>query len=334
MAVKNYYILAFQQRVTMPFVPASEQPHFLGKTVDLSFRTEPEKTLDLDDGTTEVGSEKLSLTFSILGAIDNPWPIAEIWLVPMIGSKLCPDNGFTGMHNREPALRVFLTEYDEYRFETKSGDFETSRFSCEIRYPVQYEAYEYVDIFKLHNLHLFPNIQNNDDDIRVRTHPGGEYIAHMIEDRMMANHVAIISRFEPFSNQIIFGGDIFKEIAMTGNDELERGVFIHAGMLNSAQLAIRNNLQSVYSQAQQAYKDEANSYAVMYSAKFGGSPSGFRIFELAMHKFAQDEPWANLATLQIGDMRMLFPELTSIADTVEAGYLPALPGAETMWAEL
>lgn len=329
MAVKNFYVLAFPERVSLPYNPDTIQPHFLGKTTDLSFKTEPDKSVDLDDGTTEVGSEKLSLTLSILGAIDNPWPISEIWLVPMIGSKAYPEHGYIRSNTMDRVLRIFLTDQDDYRFVTKKGEFEVTNFVAELRYPISYKAYEYVDFFYRHDLHLFPSIRNNDDDIRVRTALDLEYIAYPIEDRMIANDAAIISRWESDGSQIIFAGDTFKYIEAQGDNSMERGIFIHTGMLNTKQLNIRDNLKNIYAQTKEAYKQEAQIYGAMYSARYGGSSEGYRIFEIAMHVFAQANfGTVDLATINLGDLQMLFPDITCIAWSVEAGFLPYLPGSE------
>jgi hypothetical protein len=122
MPAKFYYVLAFQVGIT-PLSDAASQPHFLGKTSDLVFKTEPDKTLDLDDGSTEVGSEKLTLSFSILGTIQNPWPIGEVWLVPVISEG----NFAPGEFPPGSVLSIYLRDADDYHIETKTGEFELTR---------------------------------------------------------------------------------------------------------------------------------------------------------------------------------------------------------------
>lgn len=156
MPVKFYYVLAFRQGV-FPLVHSEAQPHFLGKTSDLVFKTEPDKTLDLDDGSTEVGSEKLTLSFSILGAIQNPWPIGEVWLVPAISGGTYA----LGEYPPGSVLRVYLQSADDYRIETKSGEFELTHFSASLRYAANAPAYGYYyHFFDDYRIALFPNVSS------------------------------------------------------------------------------------------------------------------------------------------------------------------------------
>ncbi len=154
MPAKFYYVLAFREGVD-PLVHSDAQPHFLGKTSDLVFKAEPDKTLDLDDGSTEVGSEKLTLSFSILGTIQNPWPIGEVWLVPAIsGGTFAPGEFPPGS-----VLRVYLRGANDYHLETKSGEFELTHFSASIRYAADAPAYGYYhNFFDDYRIVLFPNV--------------------------------------------------------------------------------------------------------------------------------------------------------------------------------
>ena len=190
MPAKFYYVLAFREGV-IPLFRADDQPHFLGKTSDLSFKTEPDKTIDLDDGSTEVGSEKLTLSFSILGAIDNPWPLGEIWLVPFISNA----NYQSGGYPAGDILRIFFRDADDYRIETKSGEFELTRFSATIRYAADAPAYAYYTaFFDDYRIHLFPDIEQNVDDLSIQTDAGLELAtAWYIQDRMIANQCALVS---------------------------------------------------------------------------------------------------------------------------------------------
>ncbi len=128
--VKFYHVVAFPQRVFSPEYPTSG--FYMGKTSDLVFKTEADKSVDLDDGTTEVGSEKLSVSFSILGKLLNSWGLKEVWLIPV-----CDD-----YEVRNPEiLRIFLVEGD-YRLEEKSGEFGKINFTGSLRYPVAAPQYE------------------------------------------------------------------------------------------------------------------------------------------------------------------------------------------------
>lgn len=221
MPVKFYYVLAFREG-DIPLLYADAQPHFLGKTSDLSFKTEPDKTLDLDDGSTEVGSEKLSLSFSILGAIDNPWPIGEVWLVPAISDGIfSPDEFPPGS-----VLRVYLRDADDYRIETKTGEFELTHLSANIRYATSAPAYGYYDLFfKYYQIHLFPNINNVDARITIERDDNHEVIAegYGYEDRLIHNQLALISPCIGDSSISIKNQDEF----VVSLDPLQKGIFIH-----------------------------------------------------------------------------------------------------------
>lgn len=127
--VKFYHIIGFEGKQTPWGDPTPA--HYMGKTADLLFKTEPDKTIDLDDGSTEVGSEKLSVSFSLLEKLQNPWPLAELWLVPV-----CQDYN---MENPE-IIRIHLLGSD-YHLEAKSGEFDKILFSANLRYPVTSPAY-------------------------------------------------------------------------------------------------------------------------------------------------------------------------------------------------
>jgi hypothetical protein len=139
--VKFYHIIGFTQPALWGGEPVAG--HYMGKTGDLVFKTEPDKTIDLDDGSTEVGSEKLSLSFSCLEKLQNSWPLAELWLVPVCQNYY--------MDNPE-ILRIDLRGCD-YHLDAKSGDFEKILFSAVLRYPVANPPYssltDYFDSYSI-----------------------------------------------------------------------------------------------------------------------------------------------------------------------------------------
>jgi len=124
--VRHYHILAFTSRSHGSALVGN----YLGKTSDLVLKTEADKSIDLDDGTTEVGSEKLSISFSILGQVINKWDVAEIWLVPVAKYD----------ENTE-ILKINLIDQD-YNLEAGSGDFNKTLFSAVLRYPVEFPRYQ------------------------------------------------------------------------------------------------------------------------------------------------------------------------------------------------
>lgn len=124
--VRHYHILAFTSRSHGSALDGS----YLGKTSDLVFKTEPDKSIDLDDGNTEVGSEKLSLSFSILGEVKNKREVAEIWLVPV------------GEYDENTEILKINLSDQEYKLEAKSGEFNKTLFSAVLRYPVEFPRYQ------------------------------------------------------------------------------------------------------------------------------------------------------------------------------------------------
>lgn len=220
MPVKFYYILGFRSG-RPPLLNVSEQPHFLGKTSDLSFKTEPDKTLDLDDGSTEVGSEKLSLSCSILGTINNPWSLGEIWLVPAISGREYP----LYEHPEEGILRIFLINDDDYHIETKTGEFELTHLSANIRYATSAPAYGYYDqFFEYYQIHLFQNIKDADALITIERDDNHEVIAvaYSYENRLIHNQLALISPIVDSSISIKNRDKIVVSL-----DPLQKGIFIH-----------------------------------------------------------------------------------------------------------
>lgn len=127
--VKFYHVLAFDFRLASPVAPSVG--FYLGKTSDLVFKTEPDKTIDMDDGTTEVGSEKLSVSFSLLGKVMDTPQIKELWLLPVSGDYLS-DN--------PEIIRIFI-EDGAYTLDAKSGEFGKINFMAVQRYPVESPQY-------------------------------------------------------------------------------------------------------------------------------------------------------------------------------------------------
>lgn len=328
MPAKFYYVLAFREG-DIPLLYTDAQPHFLGKTSDLSFKTEPDKTLDLDDGSTEVGSEKLTLSFSVLGAIANPWPLGEIWLVPVISNA-----SFSYGFPLATILRICFIDTDDYHIETKSGDFEYTHFSSSIRYPVDSPAYAYLtDLFYNRQLHLFPDLKNNDDKIEavVSEYPEYKSVAHAIEDRMIPDQCALIAYMPQDSNmEIYFAGNIFTTIPAK-----QKGIFIHYPVMNTSMLAIEANLQAIYDKVSAGFKDDLSTYARLFCLRFGGSLDAYGIFTKMMFEFAKiNEASVYLKTITFSDIQSLFPDITSIEIAVDSGYLPYLPGVELLTAEM
>ncbi len=115
MAVKYYHVIGFVQNQNVP--------SYLGRTSDLTFKTEPDKSVDTDDGMTTVGSEKLSCSFNLLEPVINPGVLEKVWLVPSV----------SGVSNAEILEIRVATE--DYKIEQKSGEFGKTAVSIVMRYP-------------------------------------------------------------------------------------------------------------------------------------------------------------------------------------------------------
>ncbi len=116
--------------------------HYMGSTSDLKFKVEPDKTIELDDGRTLVGSEKLSLTFNILGEIGYINVIdyiSNIILVPELDGPL---------PNYSPIIIIDLENMQnkiKIEPEIKSGEIQKYKFSLEMRYEVHHRRYRFRD---------------------------------------------------------------------------------------------------------------------------------------------------------------------------------------------
>lgn len=105
---------------------------------------------------------------------------------------------------------------------------------------------------------------------------------------------------------------------------------------------ILKNISNIWAECSQAYKDDASAYA----KKFAKLPvyqddmklranNSTAIFNLMLWNFQkQNEATIDLATLAFGDLGTLWPETTSIAEAVEAGYLPIVPGYDSYTAAM
>jgi hypothetical protein len=156
-AAKFYHVLAYKEDITGGSAPgeAKYQPAYLGRTTDLLMKTEPEKSVDLDDGGRLVGSEKLTLSFSTLERVPRlGFSITKILLVPVQPATTAPPAG----------LEAVLVEVGEVKItpvETKTGEFERTQFSAVMRYAVETPAYEIVgNCYGNKQIHLFLGVSD------------------------------------------------------------------------------------------------------------------------------------------------------------------------------
>lgn len=153
MAAKFYHIFAVEPDTDESLQTPDKMPVYLGQTTNFSMKTEPEKSVDLDDGSTMVGSEKLTLSFSTLERVE-PRAISEILLVPVAPPSLDSRPGLE-------AVRVEVGEVKITPVETKTGEFERTQFSAVMRYAVETPAYEIVgNCYGSKQIHLFLGVSD------------------------------------------------------------------------------------------------------------------------------------------------------------------------------
>ncbi len=159
MGMKNYYIFAVEPDTDETLETPDKQPVYLGQTTNFSMKTEQEKSIDLDDGTTWIGGEKLSLNFSIIGRLQRPIQVLKIWLIPVVGEStglptdevLVVDLGSEGLQARQTQV------------ETKSGEFEMVHFSAVRRYPAGRPVVSaFAEFWADYRVYIFPYFPADD----------------------------------------------------------------------------------------------------------------------------------------------------------------------------
>ncbi|HOH97174.1 MAG TPA: hypothetical protein PL188_02570 [Candidatus Cloacimonadota bacterium] len=102
---------------------------------------------------------------------------------------------------------------------------------------------------------------------------------------------------------------------------------------------ISKNLSSIYADVSQDYKDDLKTYAYLYGQRHTPKnqlpPKSYGLFVKLLY-ILQDENsgTVDLKTLTCNDIKTLFPEIVSVADAVENGFLPRVEGAELLDAEM
>lgn len=329
MAAKFYYVLAFERgqsyQVDSETKTLVYQPQFLGKTSDLSFVTEPEKTIDLDDGTTEVGSEKLTLSFNVLSKVTNPVPLSQVWLIPVIGNSTGWEEG---EGPRVPILKVYFKDSEDYRLEVKSGEFEVTKFSAVLRYAVENPAFEYDDRFFVENrLWLAQGAEESFIYIYGRIGTTRVDIHTLVgEERIVPSACAVIEKiYQEVDDWYSYsmgkdGGDV---------DSQSRGIFVGTSFWESFE---RSNVAKIYGETSEAYKADLATYAQEWG-KTNYPSTPFDVFYEAMKNFeAANSDWVGLDSMVLDDIVDLYPEMHTVKSAVEAGYLPELGDWESLTA--
>lgn len=189
MGMKNYYIFAVEPDTDETLETPDKQPVYLGQTTNFSMKTEQEKSIDLDDGTTWVGGEKLSLSFSIIGRLQRPIQVLKIWLIPVVGeSTVAPTDEVLVVDLGNEGLQAKQTQV-----ETKSGEFEMVHFSAVRRYPAGRPAVSVFNgFFATYRVHIFPYFPADDYEELRLTLSAAEpllYAIIQVEDAPIRNHL-------------------------------------------------------------------------------------------------------------------------------------------------
>jgi hypothetical protein len=193
----HYYIIAFDS----PYGDFShywDDPrwgHYLGETSDLEFKVEPDKTVELDNGLLEVHSEKLSLSFSILGEIQNPGleqSFCNIWLIPDVGD---------GEVKKDIINIMIRSEYSSanrgwMELEEKSGEFGRHNYKLEMRYDVNHPRFNILEgnwYLSEKCILLMENIEKeNNQSLEIKCNEILAYEYDAFVDLYMKGKIAII----------------------------------------------------------------------------------------------------------------------------------------------
>ncbi|HOH98852.1 MAG TPA: hypothetical protein PL188_11175 [Candidatus Cloacimonadota bacterium] len=127
-----------------------DQLHYLGRCSDVLLKREPDKTLDLADGDTHTGSEKLTFSCKIYEEIVNPInDLLYLFMLPASGG-----NGGNQAPNISDAIRINMT-HAEYTVEAISGDFEAWLLTAVQRHSVAIDPVEYLPEYYMDYLFIY-----------------------------------------------------------------------------------------------------------------------------------------------------------------------------------
>lgn len=102
---------------------------------------------------------------------------------------------------------------------------------------------------------------------------------------------------------------------------------------------IGKNLSNIYALCSANYKADLKTYAQLYgkqkSPKDKLAPNAYSIFIKMMFAFWKvNSASVTLDTITINDIQSLFSEITSVALSIESGYLPSLSGSDALTATM
>lgn len=125
----HYYVFGTDVRTFKNMNPEEgDELRWYGKTSELSIKIDPDKSIDLDDGTTEVGSAKLRFSVELLEELSSIYLSRYIHLVPadnVNGDTLSIDLGINAYQRSKMSEDI------------KTGEFGKTEISLEANIPVE-----------------------------------------------------------------------------------------------------------------------------------------------------------------------------------------------------
>ena len=121
----GYYVIMSEHKDLTAQTQNSDGFIFFAKTADFQFKIEPEKTIDLDDGNQEVGSVKISWSFSIL----QRWEDSATRYLHLLPVDYNNGTMYTfDMRRMVPVVQAL---------ESQTGEFEKTQVSAVVRVPIE-----------------------------------------------------------------------------------------------------------------------------------------------------------------------------------------------------
>lgn len=156
-----YHIIGLTSEYNPDYIQTG---HYMGRTSDLDFKLEPDKTIELDNGIKEVGSEKMSLSFSFLGELNNIGILEQIESILIVPESSSNEfiNDFAMLEIKVPLING--RNNIKLELEEKSGEFKKHWIKFEQRYDVNHKQYSIIkseDYYEDYILILMDNITLN-----------------------------------------------------------------------------------------------------------------------------------------------------------------------------
>ena len=159
---KFYHIIGLNSEYNLDYIQTG---HYMGRTSDLDFKVEADKTIELDNGINEVGSEKMSLSFSFLGELNNIRileQIESILIVPELDKEHPQSYSFAMLEIKVPLINN--RNNIKLELEEKSGEFKKHWIKLEQRYDVNHMQYRFISRGEYYNSYILVLMDNITND--------------------------------------------------------------------------------------------------------------------------------------------------------------------------